>query len=64
MTCVSESMEELRPFGDVPGNLSSSVKRSLVAARALVKALKTGLDISNLLAKVTLAVYSVQKCYF
>ena len=53
MSCVSENMQELQPFGDVPRKLSSSVKRSLVAARALVRALKTGHEVANLLTKVT-----------
>jgi hypothetical protein len=50
--CVSENMEELNPFGDVPRKLASSVKRSLVAARALVKALRTGHEIANQMTKV------------
>ena len=51
--CVSENMEELHPFGDVPRKLASSVKRSLVAARALVKALRTGHEIANQMTKVS-----------
>ncbi len=50
--CVAENMEELHPFGDVPRKLASSVKRSLVAARALVKALRTGHEIANQMTKV------------
>ena len=45
-------MEALRPFGDVPRKLASSVKRSLVAARALVKALRTGHEIAHQMTKV------------
>ena len=45
-------MEVLKPFGDVPRKLASSVKRSLVAARALVKALRTGHEIANQMTKV------------
>ena len=45
-------MDILRPFGDVPRKLASSVKRSLVAARALVKALRTGHEIANQMTKV------------
>lgn len=52
MSCVSENMAQLNPFGDVPRKLASSVKRSMVAARALVKALKTGHEIANILTKV------------
>ena len=52
LSCVSENMDTLRPFGDVPRKLASSVKRSLVAARALVKALRTGHEIANQMTKV------------
>ena len=45
-------MDILKPFGDVPRKLSSSVKRSLVAARALVKALRSGHEIANQMTKV------------
>ena len=54
LACVSDNMETLRPFGDVPRKLASSVKRSLVAARALVKALRTGHEIANQMTKVSL----------
>ena len=52
LACVSDNMEVLKPFGDVPRKLASSVKRSLVAARALVKALRTGHEIANQMTKV------------
>ena len=53
LACVSDNMDTLRPFGDVPRKLASSVKRSLVAARALVKALRTGHEIANQMTKVS-----------
>jgi len=52
LSCVSENMDQLRPFGDVPRKLASAVKRSLVAARALVRALRTGHEIANQMTKV------------
>ena len=52
MGCVEQNMADLHPFGDVPRKLASSVKRSLVASRALVRALKTGHEIANVLTKV------------
>ena len=55
MSCVADNMDTIRPFGDVPRKLASSVKRSLVAARALVKALKTGHEIANQMTKVSLS---------
>ena len=53
LTCVAENIDHLRPFGDVPRKMATSVKRSLVAARALVKALRTGHDITLQMAKVS-----------
>jgi glypican 6 len=50
---VAENIDQLRPFGDVPRKMATSVKRSLVAARALVKALRTGHDITKEMSKVT-----------
>merc|ERR1719219_1445560 len=41
LSCVSDNIDSLRPFGDVPRKLASSVKRSLLAARALVKKMRT-----------------------
>ena len=52
LSCVSENIDSLRPFGDVPRKLASSVKRSLLAARALVKAMRTGHEIAKQMAKV------------
>ena len=45
-------MDQLRLFGDVSRNLASAVKRSLVAAKALVRALRTGHEIANQMMKV------------
>lgn len=52
LSCVAENMDKLRPFGDVPRKMATSIKRSLVAARALVRALRTGHDIANQMTKV------------
>ena len=52
LSCVSDNIDSLRPFGDVPRKLASSVKRSLLAARALVKAMRTGHEIAKQMAKV------------
>ena len=55
LSCVLENMDQLRPFGDVPRKLASAVKRSLVAARAVVRALRTGREISYQMTKVYLS---------
>lgn len=43
--CVSEFMEELQPFGDVPRKLSLQIKRAFVAARVFVWGLIVGRDV-------------------
>ncbi|KAL5244699.1 hypothetical protein ACI65C_012109 [Semiaphis heraclei] len=45
LVCVSESMSEVAPFGDVPDKLSAPLKRSFVASRTYVQALKIAGDI-------------------
>jgi len=45
LVCVSESMSEVAPFGDVPDKLSLPLKRSFVASRTYVQALKLAGDI-------------------
>ena len=55
LSCVAENIDQLRPFGDVPRKMATSVKRSLVAARALVKALRSGHEITQQMLKVMLA---------
>ncbi|XP_050431744.1 glypican-6-like [Adelges cooleyi] len=45
LVCVSESMAEVAPFGDVPDKLSAPLKRSFVASRTYVQALKIAGDI-------------------
>merc|ERR1719228_2753888 len=52
LSCVLENMDQLRPFGDVPRKLASAVKRSLIPALALVRALRTGHEISYQMTKV------------
>lgn len=43
--CVSEHMNELMPFGDVPQKLSLPLKRSFVAARTYAQSLNSVGDI-------------------
>lgn len=64
MKCVSDNMDDLQPFGDVPRKLASSVKRSLVGARALVRALKTGHDIANVLTRVSFDHFEINFCIY
>ena len=52
MTCVAQHMDEVMPFGEDPRKLASTVKRSMVAVRALEKALKSGFQIAEEMKKV------------
>lgn len=45
LKCVSENMEELKPFGDIPKKLKIEVKRSFVATRTFVQAMTSGADV-------------------
>lgn len=54
LTCVMKHMDGQKPFGDVPAKVASSVKRSMVATRAMVKALKSGYTIADEMKMVIL----------
>lgn len=56
--CVSESMSEVAPFGDVPDKLSAPLKRSFVASRTYVQALKIAGDILANVNKVCIVHHS------
>ena len=45
LVCVTERMNDLRPFGDVPVKLSTHVKRAFIAARTFVQGLAIGRDV-------------------
>lgn len=45
LSCVSEHMNELKPFGDVPDKLSVQIKRSFVATRTYAQVLATGAEV-------------------
>ena len=63
LSCVAENIDQLRPFGDVPRKMATSVKRSLVAARALVKALRSGHEITQQMLKVILSATDVDDVF-
>lgn len=52
LSCVSEHMKELKPFGDVPSKLSLQLKRSFVATRTFAQALNTAADVAKHMAKI------------
>ncbi|KAK3867879.1 hypothetical protein Pcinc_026693 [Petrolisthes cinctipes] len=45
LQCVTQHMEELQPFKDVPKKLTTQIKRSFVALRTFVQGLATGRDV-------------------
>lgn len=52
LQCVTEHMDELKPFGDVPFKLSLQVKRAFVAARTFVQGLAVGRDVIIAVSKI------------
>jgi len=55
MRCVSASVDDLRPFGDVPQKLSVQLQRSLVAARTYYQGLVIGRHVVDALMPVSLS---------
>lgn len=53
--CVSEHMNELKPFGDVPDKLSVQIKRSFVATRTYAQVLATGAEVLKKAMNVSVA---------
>lgn len=68
LTCVSEHMKELKPFGDVPDKLSIQIKRAFVATRTYVKSLTTAANVLKRMTPIRLnsecvsAVSRMQQC--
>lgn len=52
LNCVTEKMNELKPFGDVPQKLSIQVKRAFIAARTFVQGLSIGRDVVLAVSKI------------
>jgi hypothetical protein len=52
LTCLANHMHDSKPFGDVPLKMASSVKRSMVATRTLIRALRSGHAIAENVKKV------------
>ncbi len=59
LSCVTRHMRQQQPFKEVPSKVAASVKRSMVATRVLVKALRSGYKIAEEMRAV-----SVPLCYF
>ncbi|CAG5132697.1 unnamed protein product, partial [Candidula unifasciata] len=52
LVCVTERMNDLKPFGDVPQKLSLHVKRSFIAARTFVQGLAIGRDVVSTVMEI------------
>jgi glypican 6 len=52
LECVTEHMDDLKPFGDVPQKLSIQVKRAFIAARTFVQGLAIGRDVILEISKI------------
>ena len=52
LSCVSQTMKTLQPFGDVPKKLTEQLRRSFVATRTFSQALVKGKQIVNKIVKV------------
>ena len=57
LQCVTEHMDDLKPFGDVPQKLSVQVKRAFIAARTFVQGLAIGRDVVLAVSKVSFVYY-------
>ena len=55
LRCVYATMDDIKPFGDRPAKLASSLKRSLIATRVLFKSIQSAYDIANEMVSVSLS---------
>lgn len=52
LSCVSQTMKKLQPFGDVPKKLTEQLRRSFVATRTFAQALMQGKHVVNKILKI------------
>ena len=52
LSCVTRHMDEHAPFGDIPRKVAASVRRAVVAVRAVARALHSAADIADEMRKV------------
>ena len=53
MDCAARQISHVKPFGNITEKLGSSIKRSMTAARAIWKAVKSASEISNEMKSVS-----------
>ena len=62
MSCVSQTMKTLQPFGDVPQKLTEQLRRSFVATRTFSQALMKGKQIIQRIVKVDMIIQFRKSC--
>ena len=63
LSCVSQTMKKLQPFGDVPKQLTEQLRRSFVATRTFAQALLEGKQILNKILKVRTLFFYLYKTF-
>ena len=63
LSCVSQTMKKLQPFGDVPKKLTEQLRRSFVASRTFAQALLEGKQIVNKISKVIVRIFTWMVLY-
>ena len=64
LMCVAETMEKVRPFGDIPQKISAGVKKSLVASRAILRAAISAFEVGSEMKMVgTVQVFAGETVY-
>ena len=53
LKCVSEKMEELKPFGDIPKKLKIEVQRSFVATRTFVQSMNQAAELFDRISQIS-----------
>lgn len=68
LECVSDQMNDLKPFGDEPNKLILDIKRSFVATRTFVQALSVGKDVVKNIMEVCIYIFrkyiNIVKLYY
>ena len=62
--CIKAQMESVKPFGEVPEKLASSLKRSLVATRILHKSVQSAFEIVNQMSMVRISIQKLLPIFF
>lgn len=55
LKCIGTYMDDMKPFGDIPDKLTAEIKKSFIAIRAFVQALKIGNEVTKNMLKAELA---------